>query len=89
MTTLFTSHEHLNNYLVLYVPQLIGVLFLILLGWAIASSFNKLTLTTIKFISKVWKKLAQEVAVTGAAEMKAPHAIGISDDVILYCGSNT
>jgi small-conductance mechanosensitive channel len=80
-TALYTSYEQLNNYLVLYVPQLMGALFLILLGWVTAWACSKLTLTTIKFISRLWQKLAREVAATTATEMKASHAVGISKAV--------
>jgi small-conductance mechanosensitive channel len=77
-TALSTSYEQLNNYLVLHVPQLIGALSLILLGWLIAWVCSKLTLTTVKLISRMWQKVVREVAVTGVAEIKASHAAVIS-----------
>jgi small-conductance mechanosensitive channel len=80
-TALSTSYEQLNNYLVLHVPQLIGALFLILLGWLIAWVCSKLTLTTVKLISRMWQKVVREVAVTGVAEIKASHAAVISKTV--------
>lgn len=80
-TALSTSYEQLNNTLVLHVPQLIGALFLILLGWVIAWLCSKLTLTTVKFISRMWQKVAREVAVTGVAEIKSSHAAVISKTV--------
>lgn len=80
-TALSSSYEQLNTYLVLHVPQLIGALFLILLGWLIAWVCSKLTLTTVKFISRMWQKVVREVAVTGVAEIKASHAAVISKTV--------
>jgi small-conductance mechanosensitive channel len=80
-TALSTSYEQLNAYLVLHVPQLIGAVFLILLGWAFAWIFSKLTLTTVKFISRLWQKVVREVSVTGVAEIKSSHAAVISKTV--------
>lgn len=77
-TALSISYEQLNNYLVLHVPQLIGALFLILLGWVIAWIFSKLTLTTVKFLSRMWQKLAREVSVTSVVDIKTAHASVIS-----------
>ena len=80
-TALFTSYEQLNNTLVLHVPKLIGALFLILLGWVIAWGCSKLTLTTVKFISQIWQKVARDVSVTGATEIKSSHAAVVSKTV--------
>lgn len=80
-TALSTSYEQLNNTLVLHVPQLIGALFLILLGWAIAWLSSKLTLTTLKFISRIWQKVARETAITAVTEIKSSHAAVISKTI--------
>lgn len=80
-TALFTSYEQLNNTLVLYVPQLIGALFLILLGWIIAWVCSKLTLTIIKFMSRMWQKVARETAIISGTEIKSSHAAVVSKTV--------
>ena len=80
-SALSTSYEQLNNYLVMHVPQLISALFLILLGWVIAWVCSKLTLTTVRFIGRVWQKAAREVTSTKVAEIKLSHAIVISKTV--------
>ena len=81
LTALSSSYEQLNTYLVMHVPQLIGALFLILLGWVIAWVCSRLTLTTVKFISRTWQKLVREVVVTEVAKIKASHAAVISKTV--------
>jgi len=78
---LSASYEQLNNYLVLYVPQLIGALFIILFGWVMAWVCSKLTLTTVKFISQMWQKMAREVSSTRIVEIKSSHAAVISKTV--------
>jgi hypothetical protein len=40
-SALLVSYEQPNYYLVLYVPQLIGALLLILLGWVTAWACSK------------------------------------------------
>jgi small-conductance mechanosensitive channel len=80
-SALSTSYEQLNNYLVMHVPQLISALFLILLGWVIAWVCSKLTLTTVRFIGRMWQKAAREVTSSNVAEIKLSHAIIISKTV--------
>tara|TARA_R110002153_G_scaffold15822_2_gene56254 strand:+ start:14287 stop:15168 length:882 start_codon:yes stop_codon:yes gene_type:complete len=80
-SALSTSYEQLNNYLVTHVPQLISALFLILLGWVIAWVCSKLTLTTVRFISRMWQKAAREVTSTKVTEIKLSHALVISKTV--------
>ncbi|MFT6270040.1 MAG: small-conductance mechanosensitive channel [Alphaproteobacteria bacterium] len=78
---LSASYEQLNDYLILHVPQLIGALILMILGWAAAWVCSKLTLNIVKFVSKLWQKTANKVAATGVAEIKASHAQVISKTV--------
>lgn len=80
-TALSTSYEQLNNYLVLHVPQLVGAFFLIVMGWFVAWLCSKLTLTIVRFVSRLWQKAAREVSAAGVAEIKTSHALVISKTV--------
>jgi len=80
-SALSRSYEQLNDYLVLHVPQLLSALFLILLGWVIAWLCSKLTLTTVKFVGRMWQKAAREVTANSVAQIKLSHALVISKSV--------
>jgi small-conductance mechanosensitive channel len=80
-TALSSSYEQLSNYLVMNVPKLISALFLILLGWVIAWPCSKLTLSTVKIISRKWQKAVREITNIGVSEIKASHASVISKTV--------
>lgn len=80
-TALVTSYEQLNDYLVLHVPQFVGAIFLLLLGWLVAWLCSKLTLTIVNVVSRVWQKAAKEVVATQVAEIKTSHAKVVSRTV--------
>ncbi|CAH9065848.1 hypothetical protein PSECIP111951_03451 [Pseudoalteromonas holothuriae] len=52
------NYEQLAGYLVSYVPQVIGALLLLLIGWLIASLLSRLTLTVVVFLGKLINRLA-------------------------------
>lgn len=80
-TAVSRSFEQLNDYLIMHVPQLIGALLLMILGWVLAWVCSKLTLNIVKFVSRLWQKTAKKVSATGVSEIKASHALLISKTV--------
>lgn len=67
-TTLKTNYEQLIGYLVAYVPQLLGALLLLLVGWLIAWVCGRLTLgmmsVVVQFIDKLAGVLSMESRVS-------------------------
>lgn len=73
-SVLKNNYEQLAGYLVAYVPQLIGAIILLLIGWLVAFIFSKLALTLISFLGRLLTKVNNAFSFTKAFSIKPQHA---------------
>lgn len=78
---LSSSYEQLIAYLIAYVPQLLGALFLIFLGWLIAWLSSRLVLSLMRFVSRIWQQTSFKLFPGKSAELSAKHALIVSKTV--------
>ncbi|GAB5382243.1 MAG: hypothetical protein Alis3KO_37020 [Aliiglaciecola sp.] len=75
------NYEQLVGYLVAYVPQIIGALVLLLIGWLIAFLFGRLTLTLVSFTGKLLNRAGNALSLNKSVSIKPQHAKIISRTV--------
>lgn len=73
-TALLTSYEQLITYLVAYVPQLLGALILIFIGWVVAWILAKMTTSLMSLLSRFINKITRTVLPAKKIEFTPQHA---------------
>ncbi|WP_340677167.1 mechanosensitive ion channel family protein [Paraglaciecola sp.] len=82
-TTLITSYEQLISYLVAYVPQILGALILLILGWVIAWLAQKMTTSLLNVLSKLANGIGHKLLVAKKIDIK-PHQANLAGKVVFW-----
>lgn len=81
--TLFASYEQLVTYIVAYLPQLIGALILLLLGWFIAWLAEKMTTSLLNVVSRLTNSLGHKLLLAKRMDVK-PHQARVTGKVVFW-----
>lgn len=73
-----TNYEQLASYLVAYVPQILGALILLVVGWFIAWIFSKFTHTLVSLLGKVLNKISSALSLDKRIKIEPQHSKIIS-----------
>tara|TARA_R110000868_G_scaffold51432_16_gene163072 strand:- start:1897 stop:2754 length:858 start_codon:yes stop_codon:yes gene_type:complete len=73
-TTLVTSYEQLITYLVAYLPQILGALILLMLGWFIAWLAQKMTTSLLSMLSKLANSMGHKLEAAKKIHIKPQQA---------------
>ena len=73
-TTLVTSYEQLIAYLVAYLPQILGALILLVLGWFIAWLAQKMTTSLLSMLSKLANSMGHKLEAAKKIHIKPQQA---------------
>ncbi|WJG09112.1 mechanosensitive ion channel [Aliiglaciecola sp. LCG003] len=75
---LTTNYEQLMGYLVAYVPQILGALILLIVGWIIAWIVSRLTHSLVSFVGRLLNKLSSKLSLDKRINIKPHHSVLIS-----------
>ncbi|WP_068379964.1 mechanosensitive ion channel family protein [Paraglaciecola hydrolytica] len=73
-TTLFASYDQLISYLLAYLPQIIGALILLVLGWVIAWLAEKMTTSMLAMLSKLANSMGHTLQLAKKIDIKPQQA---------------
>ncbi|WP_340677322.1 mechanosensitive ion channel family protein [Paraglaciecola sp.] len=82
-TTLVASYEQLISYLVAYLPQILGALILLVLGWVTAWLAQKMTTSLLNVLSKLANSLGHKLLVAKKIDIK-PHQASLAGKVVFW-----
>lgn len=80
-SVLKNNYEQLVGYLVAYVPQIIGAIILLLIGWLIAFVFSNLALTLTSFVGRMLNKVNNAFTFSKTFSIKPQHSKIVSRTV--------
>lgn len=72
-TAVFGSYEQLMGYLLTYLPQIFGAVLLLLIGWLVAFSLSRLTLSLLSLGNRLLHRLFSASATQKRFELKPSH----------------
>ena len=73
-SVLKTNYEQLMGYLIAYVPQVIGAMLLLFIGWVIAWIFSRLVLSLVSFMANLFNKATQALSLDRRINIKPQHS---------------
>lgn len=72
-TAVFGSYEQLMGYLITYLPQIFGAVILLLIGWLVAFSLSRLTLSLLSLGNRLLHRFFSASSTQKRFELKAAH----------------